>query len=99
MKSYEQRMIEKNLIHVENILPEVEKRKHDFARLIRLSDIRELYRGLKMFRAHHAATNILVHTENIVRELENLEGVLKEARILLLQQQQAEHHEQQKTTR
>jgi hypothetical protein len=65
---------------------------------VNAAPLREIYRGLRSSKAHKSATEILVHTENVSRELDELERSLREGEVILTQQAQY-YERQQKNTR
>lgn len=56
------------------------------------SKIKEIYRGLQSERATSSSKRIMIHIENLVRELNNLEDALKDGQLVLLKR--VEHDEQ-----
>ena len=54
--------------------------------------IRDIYRRLQGGKARGTATKILVHTENVISELKELEQSLRDAEVILIQQ--AQYYEQ-----
>lgn len=65
---------------------------------VNAAPLREIYRGLRSSKAHKSATAILVHTENISKEIDELERSLREGEVILTQQAQY-YERQQKNTR
>ena len=60
---------------------------------VNATPLREIYRGLRSSKAHTSATDILVHTENISKEILELKRALLDGEAIL--KQQAQYYEQQ----
>jgi hypothetical protein len=87
----ELQILHRNLSIVKKALDNVNQLNQVTLNFIRSSQIRDLYRGLRGRNVHNTATQVVVHTENIVSELNALERTLRDAEAILLHQ--AEHYD------
>ena len=73
---------------VQKALADLRQVEQSFIGYIRKAPLIEIYRGLRNSKANKSATDILVHTENITREIEELERSLHNGETILKQQAQ-----------
>jgi CRISPR/Cas system CMR-associated protein Cmr5 small subunit len=73
---------------VQKALADLRQVEQSFNGYIRKAPLIEIYRGLRSSKANKSATDILVHTENITREIEELERSLHNGETILKQQAQ-----------
>jgi len=78
---------------VRNALKELKAVEASVKGFVNGAPLREIYRGLRNSKAHKSETEILVHTENVVREEDELESSLRNGEAILTQQ--AQYYERQ----
>ena len=64
---------------------DLQKSLDDFERVASRMEIRKLYHQLRVAGAGRTATKLMIHTENLLRELREFEDTIKDGRDILLQ--------------
>lgn len=84
-----------HLVFVQKALHDLKSVQKSVNGFINAAPLREIYRGLRASKANKSATEVLVHTENVARELAELERSLRDGEVIL--KQQALYYERQQT--
>jgi predicted HAD superfamily phosphohydrolase len=66
-------------------IDELQKNLDDFEKVASRMEIRKLYHKLRTAGAGRTATHLMIHTENLLRELREFEETIKDGRDILLQ--------------
>lgn len=88
----EQQKIQIQLNQLKKVSQSIVKLNRDTQFLKKGKDLVGLYRHLRELGANKLATEMLTHTENVIRELNELINNLKESEAILIRQ--AQHYEQ-----